>query len=129
MSTRNPLNFSLFLGRITYFQFRTLRSGLTIWWCLTCHTHGILTPHFQYTSTEDSWGIFTSAGIGIVIGLFVYVVLIYLGIGVLLALPMLLWLIKKIDPITSDATLGFRLLALPGIVMLWPILLLKARGS
>ena len=63
------------------------------------------------------------------IGLFVYVVLIYLGIGVLLALPMLLWLIKKIDPITSDATLGFRLLALPGIVMLWPILLLKARGS
>ena len=63
------------------------------------------------------------------IEIILYSVLIYLALGILLALPISLWLLKKIDPITANATIGFRVLALPGVVLLWPILLIKARQA
>ena len=63
------------------------------------------------------------------IELVLYTVLIYLTLGVLLAVPISLWLLKKIDPITANATLGFHALALPGVVLLWPVLLIKARRA
>lgn len=54
----------------------------------------------------------------------------YLGCGSLFA-PWFAWLgVQRVDPVARDSTLGFRLLILPGVVALWPLLALRwAAGS
>ena len=51
----------------------------------------------------------------------------YLGVGVLFAVPFAFVGAARIDPDAAGATLGFRLLILPGAVALWPVLLLRWR--
>ncbi len=46
----------------------------------------------------------------------------YLGLGVLFAVPFLTRRIQHTDPAAKDATPGFRLMVLPGVVLLWPVL-------
>lgn len=47
---------------------------------------------------------------------------LYLGLGVLFAVPFMLLRLKKSDPDAADATWGFKLIVLPGVVLLWPAL-------
>ena len=49
----------------------------------------------------------------------------YLLVGVLFAVPFLLSGVRRIDPAASGGTTGFRLLILPGVVALWPLLLTR----
>ena len=47
----------------------------------------------------------------------------YLVCGLVFAIPFALIGVKRIDPHAAHASWGFRLLIIPGIVALWPLLL------
>lgn len=47
----------------------------------------------------------------------------WLVVGMVFAAPFLAVGIERIDPATRGAGLGFRLIVLPGVVLLWPVLL------
>jgi len=46
----------------------------------------------------------------------------YLGIGLLFGLPFVAFGIQRVDPAARGTGWGFRLLVLPGVVALWPLL-------
>ena len=52
----------------------------------------------------------------------------YLAIGLLFAVPFVLFGVERIDPAARGATWGFRLLILPGAAALWPLLLSRLVG-
>jgi hypothetical protein len=54
---------------------------------------------------------------------------IYGAIGFLFALAFLTFGIGRIDPAARGTGLGFRLVILPGVVVLWPLLLARWIGS
>jgi hypothetical protein len=47
----------------------------------------------------------------------------YVGLGLLFAAPFVLRGVDRIDPGAKGASWGFRLIIVPGVVALWPILL------
>lgn len=49
--------------------------------------------------------------------------LVYLALGLAVAVPFVLRGVNKIDPVSSGSSWGFRLIILPGVVALWPLLL------
>ena len=49
--------------------------------------------------------------------------LIYLAAGVLFAVLFVSIWVGRIDPAARGGTLGFRLVILPGVIALWPLLL------
>ena len=58
--------------------------------------------------------------LGVVIAIFVY-----LGIGAAVAVPMALRGIDRLDPAAAAGTLGFRVLATPGVMVLWPLVMTR----
>ncbi|MBX2821680.1 MAG: hypothetical protein KTR29_18420 [Rhodothermaceae bacterium] len=50
---------------------------------------------------------------------------IYLVVGILFSIPFVLKGVGKNDPAVQGASIGFRLIIIPGVVMLWPVLLLR----
>lgn len=50
---------------------------------------------------------------------------VYLAVGVLFALPFVFVGVQRIDPDAAGAGIGFRLVILPGVVMLWPVMALR----
>ena len=51
--------------------------------------------------------------------------LLYLGIGVVFGIPFVWRGVHRIDPSAPGSTWGFRLLILPGVVALWPVLAMR----
>jgi len=51
------------------------------------------------------------------------VVGVYVAAGVLFAMPFVLRGVNRIDPVAGQSSRGFRLIILPGVVALWPLLL------
>jgi hypothetical protein len=47
----------------------------------------------------------------------------YLAAGILFAIPFAWRWSGRLDPVAAHGTAGFRLLVLPGAVLLWPLLL------
>ncbi len=47
---------------------------------------------------------------------------VYLGFGLAFAIPFVFWGASRIDPVARESTWGFRLIVLPGVVALWPLL-------
>ena len=55
----------------------------------------------------------------------------YAGIGLLFAVAFLTAGISRVDPLSKGSGIGFRLIILPGVAALWPVLLtrwIRARG-
>ncbi len=50
---------------------------------------------------------------------------VYLGVGLLFALPFAARWAGRLDPAAAAGTWGFRLLILPGAMLLWPLLLYR----
>ena len=50
---------------------------------------------------------------------------IYLVLGVLFVIPFLMKGLNKIDEGTKGSTIGFKIIIIPGVVVLWPVLLAK----
>ena len=57
-------------------------------------------------------------------GIIIHTVLVYAVIGAASALVFLLWGLDRIDPAARGAY-AFRPLLIPGIVLLWPLVLLR----
>ena len=57
---------------------------------------------------------------GVIVAVFVYGTL-----GVLVAVPMAWRGIDRLDPAAARGTPGFRLFALPGLAVLWPLVALR----
>ncbi len=55
-------------------------------------------------------------------GWVVRLVTAYLLIGVLFSLPFAFRWVRRLDPVAEHGTPGFRLLILPGAILLWPLL-------
>jgi hypothetical protein len=49
----------------------------------------------------------------------------YVAAGAVFAVAFLTWGVSRIDPVARQGTLGFRLIILPGVMALWPVLLFK----
>ena len=56
-------------------------------------------------------------------GWIVVLLLVYLGLGALFALPFVLVGINRIDAVARESKWGFRVMIFPGSVALWPLLL------
>ncbi len=55
---------------------------------------------------------------------------IYVGLGLLFAIPFVIFGAQRVDPAARGGTRGFRLLILPGVAALWPVLLRRwIRGA
>jgi hypothetical protein len=49
----------------------------------------------------------------------------YLFVGLLFAVPFVLFLANRVDPSAKGSTWGFRVLVIPGVALLWPLLLIR----
>lgn len=54
---------------------------------------------------------------------------LYLTLGLLVAVPFVIWGVKRIDPAAQQGTWGFRLLIFPGVVALWPLIVKRWVGA
>ena len=54
---------------------------------------------------------------------------VYFLCGLLFAIPFVLLGVKKIDPHAAHGSWGFRLLIIPGTMVLWPFLLRRWRSG
>ena len=52
----------------------------------------------------------------------------YVAAGVVFAAAFVTWGVSRIDPVAREGTWGFRLIILPGVVALWPLLLIRWRA-
>jgi len=59
------------------------------------------------------------------IGLTIMAFVLYLVIGLVCAFPIMRWGLPHIDHTVRDSTIGFKLIALPGCIVLWPVMLIK----
>ncbi len=50
---------------------------------------------------------------------------VYLAAGMAFALPFVLRWAGRLDPVADHGTPGFRLLILPGAILLWPLLAIR----
>lgn len=51
------------------------------------------------------------------------IVALYLLLGVLFVVPFLLKGLMKVDEGTHGATIGFKIIIIPGVIVFWPLLL------
>ncbi|MDH3639349.1 MAG: hypothetical protein OES09_12945 [Gammaproteobacteria bacterium] len=49
----------------------------------------------------------------------------YLVLGLIFAVPFVLFLASRVDPSAKGSTWGFRVLVLPGVTLLWPLMLTR----
>jgi hypothetical protein len=64
------------------------------------------------------------------ISLAVGVLGIYLAVGVVVALVSVFGMLARFDPAAASSTRGFRVMGLPGVAALWPVVLWKiVRGT
>lgn len=64
------------------------------------------------------------------LNILVWLVTGYIVVGIILASILSFTQIHKIDPAARRASLGFRLIVLPGLAMLWPLIVLRVvRGA
>jgi hypothetical protein len=61
--------------------------------------------------------------------MFLIVAGVYLGCGLLFAIPFAWGGVKKIDPHAAHGSWGFRLLIIPGTMAFWPLLLKRWLGG
>lgn len=58
-------------------------------------------------------------------GWLVHVLTVYAALGVLFAIAFVGTGIKQVDPVARNSGLGFRLIILPGVAALWPLLAVR----
>jgi hypothetical protein len=57
--------------------------------------------------------------------LFVIALAVYGSAGVLFAAAFVTAGIRRVDPVAEHAPIGFRLIVIPGVAALWPLLLVR----
>ena len=59
----------------------------------------------------------------------VWIAGVYVAVGVVVAAAALVRGLGRIDPDAEDATWGFRMIVLPGLVLMWPLILGRMRSG
>jgi hypothetical protein len=54
-----------------------------------------------------------------------WLVYLYAALGLLFGVSFVAWGIEKVDPAARGAGIGFRILILPGVAALWPLMLVR----
>jgi hypothetical protein len=54
---------------------------------------------------------------------------LYFIAGLIFAVPFVLRGVNRIDPVARESTWGFRVIILPGVVALWPLLAIRWLGG
>ncbi len=55
---------------------------------------------------------------------------LYLALGVLFSIPFVARGVNRIDPVAAGGSWGFRVIIVPGVIALWPLLLVRwLRGA
>jgi hypothetical protein len=54
---------------------------------------------------------------------------LYVIAGLIFAVPFVLRGVNRIDPVARESTWGFRIIILPGVVALWPLLATRWLGG
>jgi hypothetical protein len=54
---------------------------------------------------------------------------LYLAAGLIVAASALVRGLGRIDPDAENATLGFRILVIPGLVLMWPVIIRRIRSG
>ena len=54
---------------------------------------------------------------------------LYAVVGLLFAIAFVLVGVNRVDPVAHEGTWGFRLIIVPGVVALWPLLALRWAGG
>jgi hypothetical protein len=49
----------------------------------------------------------------------------YVAAGALFAVAFVAWGVSRVDPVAREGTRGFRLIILPGVTALWPLLAIR----
>lgn len=49
----------------------------------------------------------------------------YVGAGLVLAVPLVVGGLGRLDPAARTASWGFRVIVMPGVVLLWPLLVVR----
>lgn len=49
----------------------------------------------------------------------------YVALGAVFAVAFVAWGVSRVDPVARAATIGFRLIILPGVMALWPFLIVR----
>ena len=62
-----------------------------------------------------------------IVGWVLVAVAAYVVIGIVFAAMFVVWGVGRVDPAAAHASVGFRVLILPGVVALWPLMLAKWR--
>lgn len=66
-----------------------------------------------------------SCSICVMVSAILLVMLIYAAVGALFAVPFVWWGMERVDLAARSAPWTFRLLVLPGVAALWPLMTLK----
>lgn len=66
---------------------------------------------------------------GSLLGLAVGIFELYVALGAAFAVPFVAIGVQRVDPAAAGASWGFRLVILPGTVLLWPLLLFWWRSG
>jgi hypothetical protein len=61
----------------------------------------------------------------VLVEIILMIVALYFFAGILFAIFFSIKGIQKVDPSTHGSGLGFRIIIIPGVVTLWPVLLIK----
>ncbi len=60
-----------------------------------------------------------------IVAFLLIIVIVYLGCGIVFALLFVFFGVTKVSETARGATAGFRIIILPGVTLLWPVLLRK----
>lgn len=53
----------------------------------------------------------------------------YLGVGLLVAVTTIVFAMKRIEPGAGDMPLRVRLIVIPGLIALWPLVIVRLLGA
>jgi hypothetical protein len=59
----------------------------------------------------------------------VYALAAYAAAGIMFAAAFVVWGIRRVDPVAQHSPMGFRLIVMPGVVALWPLMLTRWMGG
>lgn len=60
-----------------------------------------------------------------IVTIILYIVAVYVALGVLFMIPFIIKGVKKIDEGAHGGSIGFRIIIIPGVIVFWIVLLNK----
>ena len=95
-------------------------AGFLFWLFVFTGTCGWLGPPLSLACRESLCVIAMGVMENVLLGFAVYA-----GIGLLFAVAFVWKGLADIDPVAANVSIGFKIMVLPGLIVLWPIMFIK----